>query len=52
MPLQEYVNTPEFRRTSRNIADDTIKRFFAVLGWVVRETINFIKEMVRMVIGK
>jgi len=52
MAFQDFTNNPEFRRTSRNIVDDTIKRVFYVGGMFLKGTIDFIKSMVFMVMGK
>lgn len=52
MGIDEYVNSPEFKRTSRNIIDYSIKRFFYTAGIFFKGTLDFIKSMVYMAIGK
>jgi hypothetical protein len=52
MALQEFVNSSEFNRTSRNIADNGVKIFFKQFNAFLAFMINFVKEMVSSVFGR
>ena len=50
--LQEFIQSPEFKRTATNATDSGVKLFFKYVGIVGKEIINFIQEMFRSVFGK
>lgn len=52
MVINEMMNSPEFNRTTRNIADGGIKLFFKHVGTVFSFLLGFVKEMFKAVTGK
>ncbi len=49
--LRNYLQSNEFKRTSRNTADDALKIIFNWGAWAVIGFFNFIRDMFKMGFG-
>lgn len=50
--FQSFVNSPEFKKRSTNIADGTLKFIFRWIAIALKAILDAFKQMVMMAIGK
>jgi len=50
--FQSFVNSPEFKKRSTNIANGTLKFIFRWIAIALKSTLDAFKQMVMMALGK
>lgn len=50
--LQNYIQSNDFKNTSRKTTDSAVKLIFRWGAWAVMGFFNFIRDMFKMGIGK
>jgi hypothetical protein len=50
--MSSYLQSPEFKRASTNAADSSLKLIFKWIAIGIAGLFNFVRSMLRMVIGK